>query len=289
MSYRYPDTPPPLPGAPTFIPSSWMRPSVLRPPRTEKKLLIVDAPPPASGGLNRRNGRDVVAIASRRRKRADDVSVDDGLLACGLDVHHRRLAGHGDGLLECPHSHVRANRHDATARQLNTFAHDSGEAGQREGDLVGAGWQIGNAILPRFVGDAGADFGDERRARRFNRHTREHGTRGVAHGSGEALRARQAGSRAEDSYHHQQSDQYSIHERETSWMPRLRGLSPLRPRVSRRRLSWLHNHVTLVMAKREHHAIRARIGNESYGATAAFVLRQVHEETSVRGLESSRT
>src|SRR6266498_1592747 len=37
MSYRYPDTPPPLPGAPTFIPSSWMRPSVLRPPRARSE------------------------------------------------------------------------------------------------------------------------------------------------------------------------------------------------------------------------------------------------------------
>ena len=46
MSYRYPDTPPPLPGAPTFIPSSWIRPSVLRPPRAEKKLLMVAAPLP---------------------------------------------------------------------------------------------------------------------------------------------------------------------------------------------------------------------------------------------------
>ncbi len=127
-----------------------------------------------------------------------------------------------------PHSHVRANRHDATARQLDAFAHDSGEAGQREGDLVGAGWQIRNAILPRFVGDAGADLGDERRARRFNRDTREHGTRCVAHGSGEALRGRQTGSRAEESHHHQQSDQHSIHEREPPQMPRLRGLWPLR-------------------------------------------------------------
>ena len=117
----------------------------------------------------------------------------------------------------------RTNGHDATARQLEAFAHDSGEAGQREGDLVGAGWQIGNAILPRFVGDAGADLGDERRARRFNRHTREHGTRCVAHGSGKALCSCQAGSRAEDSHHHQQSDQHSIHEREPpqpAWVPR---------------------------------------------------------------------
>jgi hypothetical protein len=49
------------------------------------------------------------------------------------DVHHRRLAGHGDGLLESPHSHVRTNGHDAAARQLDAFAHDRGEAGQREG------------------------------------------------------------------------------------------------------------------------------------------------------------
>ena len=104
---------------------------------------------PEAGGLNRRNGRDVVAIASRRRKRAHDVSVDDHLLARGLDVHHRRLAGHRDRLLEAAHSHLGANRHDAAARQLEAFAHDRGEAGQREGDLVGAGWQIGNAILPR--------------------------------------------------------------------------------------------------------------------------------------------
>src|SRR5262249_2782294 len=73
-------------------------------------------------------------------------------------------------------------------------------------------------ILARFVGDASADLGDERRARRFNRDAREHGTRRVAHGSGEALRPRQTGSRAEDSNYDQQSNQHSIHERpSTTW------------------------------------------------------------------------
>src|SRR4029079_8452494 len=41
MSYRYPETPPPLLGAPTFIPSIWMAPSLARPPRAVKKLLLV--------------------------------------------------------------------------------------------------------------------------------------------------------------------------------------------------------------------------------------------------------
>src|SRR5262249_9223454 len=73
--------------------------------------------------------------------------------------------------------------------------------------------QIRNAILARFVGDAGTDLGDERWARRFNRDAREHGTRRVAHGSGEALRCRQTGSRAEECNDNQQSNQQSIHER----------------------------------------------------------------------------
>ena len=245
MSYRYPDTPPPLPGAPDVHPVELDEAFGVPPAARREEVVDGRRAAPEAGGLNRRNGRDVVAIASRRRKRAHDVSVDDRLLARGLDVHHRRLAGHRDRFLECPHSHLGANRHDATARQLEAFAHDGGEAGQREGDLVGAGWQIRNAILPRFVGDAGADFGDERRARRLDRDTREHGTRCVAHGSGEALRGRQAGPRADDSHHHQQSDQHSIHEREPPQplgyeadldhsMPRMGGLWTFRLRVSRK-------------------------------------------------------
>ena len=38
MSYWYPDTPPPPTDEPTFMPSSWMLPSLLRPPRDVKKL-----------------------------------------------------------------------------------------------------------------------------------------------------------------------------------------------------------------------------------------------------------
>ena len=40
----YAETPPPLLGAPTFMPSIWMAPSLARPPRAVKKLLLVCTP-----------------------------------------------------------------------------------------------------------------------------------------------------------------------------------------------------------------------------------------------------
>src|SRR5262245_59944716 len=51
-------------------------------------------------GLDRRNRRDVIAVTARRGKRAHDVSVGNGLLSRGLNVHDRRFAGHGDRLLK---------------------------------------------------------------------------------------------------------------------------------------------------------------------------------------------
>jgi hypothetical protein len=107
-----------------------MRPSVLRPPRAEKKLLMVVAPP-RSRWLESRDRRDVVAIASRRRKRANDVAVDDRLLARGLHVDD------GDSPVTVIDScrfppHLRTDVIDAAARELDAFADDRGEAGQRE-------------------------------------------------------------------------------------------------------------------------------------------------------------
>jgi hypothetical protein len=91
--------------------------------------------------------------------------------------------------------------------------------GSVKADLVGAGWQIGMRYCPvssvtpvrTLVMSAGLDASIV--------HTREHGTRCVAHGSGEALCSRQAGSRAEDSHHYEQSDHYAIHEREPPQPP----------------------------------------------------------------------
>ena len=59
------------------------------------------------------------------------------------------------------------------------------EAGQRERHGVGAGAQIDDAVLAGAVGDGRTRFLDERRARRFHGHARQHGAGRVLHDAGD--------------------------------------------------------------------------------------------------------
>ena len=59
--------------------------------------------------------------------------------------------------------HVGVDRGDEVARQLDAFALDGVEAGQRERHRVGAGPQVDDAVLAAAVGDGGAHLLDQRR------------------------------------------------------------------------------------------------------------------------------
>ena len=61
------------------------------------------------------------------------------------------------------------------AGQLDAFALDGAEAGQRERHGVGARPQIDDAVLAGAVGDGGADFLDQHRAGRFDGDAGQHG------------------------------------------------------------------------------------------------------------------
>ena len=67
------------------------------------------------------------------------------------------------------------------AVSVDAFALDGAEAGQRERDGVGAGPQVDDLVLARAVGDDGADFLDQRRAGRLDRHAGQHRARRVFH------------------------------------------------------------------------------------------------------------
>ena len=80
---------------------------------------------------------------------------------------------------------VRVDRRGERAGQLDPFALDGAESGQRERDRVGAGPQVDDAVLAGAVGDGGTDFFDQRVARRFDGHARQHGAGRVLDDAGD--------------------------------------------------------------------------------------------------------
>src|SRR6202040_179542 len=64
-------------------------------------------------------------------------------------------------------------------RQLDAFAPEGREAGERERHGVRAGNELDDAVLAAFVGDRASDLLDEDRARRLDRHAGQHRTGGV--------------------------------------------------------------------------------------------------------------
>ena len=59
------------------------------------------------------------------------------------------------------------------------LAHDGVETGQGDRQRIRARLQVHDAVLAAAVGDGGADFFDERRARGLDGHTRQHAAGGV--------------------------------------------------------------------------------------------------------------
>ena len=77
------------------------------------------------------------------------------------------------------------DRRGERSGQLDAFAPDGAEAGERERHRVGAGPQLLDPVLAGAVGDHRADLLDQRRARRFDRHAGQHRARRVADDAGD--------------------------------------------------------------------------------------------------------
>ena len=116
---------------------------------------------------------------ARHRQRVDDVAGDDLRSRRLLHVDLRCLTGDGNRLFERADFHVGVDRDDDFRRHLDGLARDSAEAGERKGQLVGAGAQRVDAIASLVVGDRRANFFDDRGARGFDRDARKHSARFV--------------------------------------------------------------------------------------------------------------
>ena len=93
--------------------------------------------------------------ARRDRRRADQLAVegDRGRRLAGLD--HRRLAGHGDGLLHRAERQVEVDGEGGAGAHQDALAADDREARQLGGDHVGARRQVVQPVEAGPVGDRG--------------------------------------------------------------------------------------------------------------------------------------
>ena len=128
---------------------------------------------------------DQRVVAAHGRDRLEDVAAQHRLSPGALHVHDRALAGDGDGLLERADPHLGVDRRGERSGQLDAFATEGAEAGQREVDGVGAGPEILDAVLAGAVADGSADFLDEGRTARFNGDAGENRARRVSDGTGD--------------------------------------------------------------------------------------------------------
>ncbi len=160
----------------------------------------VDADDQLAEALDRLAGRDAV----------ERVTVEHGGVDRALDVDDRRLGRHGDGLFEGADAHVGVDRGREAGRQVDVLAPEGLEAGQREGDDVGARTQVDDLVLARAVAHDGPDFFDENAARRLDRHTGQHAARRIPDDAGDgALGVRHAGQ------HHQGGEGGQGHRRDS--------------------------------------------------------------------------
>jgi hypothetical protein len=119
------------------------------------------------------------------------VALADQLTAgARLDVDDRRLAGNGDRLLDGADPQLDVHGGYATSRNLEPVAFDGAESRQRERQVVRAGPQVDDLVLPGAVGDDGADLLDERGAGCFDGDAGEDGTGRIPDDSGQRLRVR---------------------------------------------------------------------------------------------------
>src|SRR4030095_976485 len=134
-------------------------------------------------GDNARHQYDHRVVVADSGDRPDDIGAQGGLSPRALHVDDRAGAGDDDRLFERSDFEVGVDRRDEGSGQFNVFAPERREARQREGDGVGAGPEIFDAVLSRGIGDAGADFFDEYRTRRFDAHPGKDGAGRVLDGT----------------------------------------------------------------------------------------------------------
>ena len=118
---------------------------------------------------HRRDQHHETGIALGGRQRLHELAVQRALPSRALHVDDRALAGHRDRLLERADAQVGVDRRVEVGGQLQPFALEGAEPGQREGHGVRAGPQVDDAVQAVAVGDGGADFFDQRRRWRLRR------------------------------------------------------------------------------------------------------------------------
>ena len=126
--------------------------------------------------------RQLHPVAALERKFGHLSPVDVAAHLVGADVHERRLAGDGDGLLERGDPHRERNGPVLADQQFDVGHHHGRKAREFGGDLVAGGRQAAQAILAALVADrrehtAGVDV------RRGDGHTRERAFGLVRHGA----------------------------------------------------------------------------------------------------------
>jgi len=136
--------------------------------------------------LDRGHHRQDVAVGSRDGGHGEHrVGEHDLTCRARLGVDDGRRAGDGDCLFDSSDSQFGIDRRHASAGQLDALALDRGEAGDRERQAVGAGFQIDDAVLAAPIRHDGARLLDERRARRFDVHAGQDGAGRIADGAGD--------------------------------------------------------------------------------------------------------
>ena len=115
-----------------------------------------------------------------RRERVDEIARRRHLLADVLRIDERRRAADRDALLERPDRQVAVDLRGDARRQGNAVTHERLEAGQREGDRVGARRQLDEVVPALAVRNRRPDFLDERRTRHLDSDTGQNRLRLVA-------------------------------------------------------------------------------------------------------------
>ena len=152
---------------------------VLRAKRVRVGHADAAARPKDDPGCERRE----VDTKTTGRNGVDDFFGHDPLDVRALDVHDRRLARHGDRLGEGPDLQLRVHRGNEGAAELDAFAFERAEPGERKGHRVGARHQTHDLVLAGAVGDGDARLLDQGRTRRLHRHAGDDLPGRVLHGA----------------------------------------------------------------------------------------------------------
>ena len=129
--------------------------------------------------VDRGNELRVGEVLPRGRNIGHCVAAQRLLGARAGHVDDRRFAGDGDRLCDAAHAQFRIHVGDEGASQLDPFALETRESGQRECDRVGARSKVLNRVLTGSTGDNRARFLDQRGARRLHGNARQHRARRI--------------------------------------------------------------------------------------------------------------